>query len=140
MALSFLFYIIIDGFNIFFACGPANMTPGECLKMIRICALHGVTRYFAVMSAMDASWMDEMRGFSTTIGEFQPWFEELPLLIDAADEASGWAAKRAILDVAVRFPRRQIAIANAGFGRPKSPPVIALSLSMTIGQVSFVWS
>ena len=116
-----------------FACGPANLTPDECLKMIRICALHGVTRYFTVMSAMDASWMDEMHGFTTTIGEQQPWFAEFPLFLDAADEAAGWAAKRAILDVAVRFPRRQIVIANAAGG--PHPPVNALIAALERAQI-----
>ena len=116
-----------------FACGPANLTPGECLKMIRICALHGVTRYFTVMSTMDASWMDEILGFTTTFGEQQPWFAEFPLFLDAADEASRWAAKRAILDVAVRFPRRQIAVANAVKG--PQPPVSALLGALERAQI-----
>ena len=118
-----------------FACGPANMTPGKCLKMIRLCGLYGITRYFTVMSAMDASWMDEMHGFTTTIGEFQPWFEEFSLFLDAADEVAKTAEKRAVLDVAVRFPRKQIAGANAGFRKPKNPPVIALLRTLECAQI-----
>ena len=97
-----------------YACGPANMPPAKFLKMLRICALHGVTRYFTVMSAMDASWMDEMHGFTTGMGEQQPWFAEFPSFMDAADAASAMAAKRAVFDVALRFPRRQCALAAAG--------------------------
>ena len=116
-----------------FACGPADRTPAECLKMIRICALHGVTRYFTVMSAMDASWMDEMHGFTTTIGDQQPWFAEFPLFLDAADEAAKWAAKRAVFDVAVRFPRRQLAL--AGMKSAKVPPLNALIRALECAQV-----
>ena len=116
-----------------FACGPADLTPAECLKMVRICALHGVTRYFTVMSAMDASWMDEMHGFTTTIGDQQPWFAEFPAFLDAADEASGWAAKRAVFDVALRFPRRQLALANMKSARV--PPVNALIRELECAQI-----
>ena len=97
-----------------YACGPANMPPARFLKMLRICALHGVTRYFTVMSAMDASWMDEMHGFTTGIGEQQPWYAEFPSFLDAADAASALAAKRAVFDVVLRFPRRQCVLAAAG--------------------------
>jgi len=97
-----------------FALGPANTTPAKFLKMIRICALHGVTRYFTVMSAMDASWMDEMHGFTVGVGDQQPWFAEFPTFLAAADEASASAAKRAVFDVALRFPRRQCVLAGVG--------------------------
>lgn len=116
-----------------FACGPADLTPAQCLKMIRICAIHGVTRYFTVMSAMDASWMDEMHGFTTTIGEQQPWFAEFPLFLDAADEAAAFAKKRALLDVAVRFPRRQVAAACMKSAH--MPPVNALIATLERSQI-----
>lgn len=97
-----------------FALGPANATPAKFLKMLRICALHGVTRYFTVMSAMDASWMDEMHGFTVGVGDQQPWFAEFPTFLAAADEASATAAKRAVFDVALRFPRKLCVQAAAG--------------------------
>ena len=97
-----------------FALGPANMTPARLLKMVRLCALYGVTRYFTVMSAMDASWMDEMHGFTVAFGDQQPWFSEMPVFLDAADAASAQAAKRAVFDIALRYPRRQAVLASVG--------------------------
>ncbi len=97
-----------------YALGPANMTVAKALKMLRICAMFGVTRYFTVMSAMDASWMDEMHGFTVGFGDQQPWFAEMPTFLDAADAASADAAKRAVFDVALRFPRRQCVLAEMG--------------------------
>ena len=116
-----------------FALGPADLTPGECLKMIHLCALHGVTRYFTVMSTMDASWMDEMRGFTVLMGDQQPWFAEFPSFIDAADAASALASKRAIFDVAVRFPRRQAALAY--MKSAQVPPVNRLIRTLECAQV-----
>lgn len=103
-----------------FACGPTDMPLDRVRRMIRLCALHGVTRYFTVMSVMDASWLDKMRcGFTVTVGEFQPWFAEFPSVLDEADRASAVARKRPIRDVAVRMPQRALSrvIEDADAGR-----------------------
>lgn len=91
------------------ACGPADMSPERMRRMVWLCALHGVTRYFLVMSAMDMSWMEQMRGFSTTVGEYQPWFAAFGAFLDEADRASAFARKRFVRDAAVRYPNDLIA-------------------------------
>ena len=104
-----------------FACGPADMSPEHLRRMVNLCALHGVTRYFAVMSAMDLSWMEQMRGFATVVGEYQPWFGAFRTILDEADAASAFARKRLVRDAAVRYP--QDAIARALWQKGARPPV-----------------
>ena len=94
-----------------FACGPCDMPPERMRRMIWLAALHGVTRYFLVMSAMDMSWMEQMRGFSTVMGEYQPWFAEFRTLLDEADRASAFASRPFVRDAAVRYPQDAIAAA-----------------------------
>ena len=104
-----------------FACGPADMSPEHVRRMIWLCALHGVTRYFTVMSAMDMSWMEQMRGFTTVVGEYQPWFAEFRTVLDEADRASAFARKRFVRDAAVRYP--QDAIARMLWQKGPRPPI-----------------
>lgn len=107
-----------------FACGPGDMSAERMRRMIWLCALHGVTRYFTVMSAMDLSWMEQMRGFTTVVGEYQPWFAEFRTLLDEADRARTFAEKRSVRDAAVRYPQDQIA--RAVWNRAVAPEVDAL--------------
>lgn len=117
--VSFFLYALADyvtrkggrgGMAELFACGPADMPPDRIRRMLWLNALHGVTRYFTVMSVMDASWLDKMRcGFTVTIGEFQPYFAEFPTILDEADRASAYAAKRIVYDAAVRMPQTLLA-------------------------------
>ena len=104
-----------------FACGPADMSPERMRRMIWLCALHGVTRYFTVMSAMDTSWMEQMRGFTTVVGEYQPWFPAFRTLLDEADRARTFAGKKCVRDAAVRYP--QDLIARSALGRGPQVPV-----------------
>ena len=93
-----------------FACGPADMPLDRLRRMLALSAFHGITRYFTVMSVMDASWLDKMRsGFSVTVGEFQPWFKAFPAIVREADRLSALAAKRPVYDVAVRMPQTLLA-------------------------------
>ena len=103
-----------------FACGPADMPPDRIRRLIWLCALHGITRYFTVMSWMDGSWMEKMRGFTTTVGEYQPWYREFRTILDEADRASACAAKTPIRDVAVRYP--QDLLAEAAFDPAHAVP------------------
>ena len=97
------------GMSELFSLGPSDMPPDRVRRMIWLCALHGVTRYFAVMSWMDGSWMEKMRRFTTTVGEYQPWFREFRTILDEADRASACARKIPVRDAAVRFPQDLLA-------------------------------
>ena len=107
-----------------FACGPGDMSPERMRRMVWLCALHGVTRYFTVMSAMDVSWMEQMRGFTTVVGEYQPWFAEFRTFLDEADRASAFARKRPVRDAAVRY--QNDAIADWAFRGGPAVPVAEL--------------
>ena len=128
--ISFFLYALADhaiarngngGMAELFACGPADMSPERLRRMINLAALHGVTRYFTVMSAMDLSWMEQMRGFTTVVGEYQPWFGSFRTILDEADAASAFARKRLVRDAAVRYP--QDAIARMIWQKGARPPV-----------------
>lgn len=88
-----------------FACGPADMTPERMRKMVWLCALHGITRYFVAQSFTNAGYLDRMGLFLSAVGDQQPWFREFRTFLDEADRASAVAAKTPIYDATVRFPQ-----------------------------------
>lgn len=73
------------------------------------------------MSAMDLSRMEQMRGFTTVVGEYQPWFASFRTVLDEADAASAFARKRLVRDAAVRYP--QDAIARMLWRKGPRPPI-----------------
>ena len=88
-----------------FALGPCNMSIARMRQMIWLCALHGIDHYVTAVSSFDARANIEKAYYYNPFTKVQPWFDSLKELGEEAAQAAGYASKKAVYQVALRFPK-----------------------------------
>ncbi len=88
-----------------FALGPCDMTLTKRRQMIWLSALHGIDHYFFSLASLDARANIEKPVYYNPLTVIQPWFGATNELGEDAKQAALFARKKAIQEIAIRYPQ-----------------------------------
>lgn len=121
-----------------FALGPCDLPFGKMRQMIWLTALHKVDTYFMSLHHQTARGFVDKPHYAMFMSPVQPWFFEQAEFHDAAREASSFARKPFVCDVAVRDDERTFGrIARASPpGSPRRQNLVPLLAALGANQVA----
>ena len=118
-----------------FACGPCDLDFTRMREMYYLAALHHVDTFFATLCHHKAYRFNEKGSYAMFFSPSQPWFDEMPLLHDAARDAARWARKPFKCEIAVTYPQR-LATSRVMAGLPGPAPEV-FARHLTLNQFTY---
>ena len=91
-----------------FALGPCNMTYNRKKRSLYMAAAFGISRYFLAVAHLDARGNYYKRQYFNAECSMTPDYASTALLCKQAEKAAAYAAKQAVTDVYVEYPREQM--------------------------------